>query len=150
VAREDLLMMKPLEIKLLHLIHQAFEKKISQRQAAELAGLSTRQMRRLMKRIHQGEVYLVEERVQAQPVTIEQRLDGSLHLRHHRRSLRYREVPPARPRKAHVLLPKQKRFRPAADHPWRRSYQPTAATANSSPPATRFSRGDPSPPSGIP
>ena len=35
VAREDLLMMKPREIKRLHLIHQALEEKISQRQAAE-------------------------------------------------------------------------------------------------------------------
>ena len=52
--------------------------------------------------IHQGKVYLVEERVQAQTVTVEQRLDGSLHLRHQRRSLRYREVP-ARPRKAQAL-----------------------------------------------
>jgi transposase len=103
--------------------------------------------------IHQGKVYLVEERVQAQAVTVEQRLDGSLHLRHQGRSLRYREVP-ARPRKAQALEsatpPKQKRFRPAADHPWRSSYQPTAATASSSPPPTRFSRGDPSPASGFP
>ena len=53
MAREDLLMMKPREIKRLHLIHLAMEKKISQQQAAEVAGLSTRQMRRLMKRIQQ-------------------------------------------------------------------------------------------------
>ena len=53
MAREDLLLMKPREIKRLHLIHQALEKKLSQRQAAEVAGLSTRQMRRLMKRIQQ-------------------------------------------------------------------------------------------------
>jgi transposase len=99
--------------------------------------------------IHQGKVYLVEERVQAQTVTVEQRLDGSLHLRHQRRSLRYREIP-TRPRKAHALQPKQKRFRPAADHPWRSSYQPTVVRANSSPPATSFSRGDPSPSSELP
>jgi len=103
--------------------------------------------------IHQSKVYLVEQRVQAQTVMVEQRLDGSLHLCHQGRSLRYREVP-ARPRKAQTLdsaiQPKQKRFRPAADHPWRSSYQPTAAEANSSPPATRFPRGDPSPSSGIP
>lgn len=103
--------------------------------------------------IHQGKVYLVEERVQAQTVTVEQRLDGSLHLRHRGRSLPYREVP-ARPRKAQTpdsaIQPKQKRFRPAADHPWRSSYQPTVVRANSSPPPSRFSRGDPSPSSGVP
>ena len=51
--REDLLRMKPREIKRLHLIHQALEKKVSQQEAAEVASLSTRQMRRLMKRVRQ-------------------------------------------------------------------------------------------------
>jgi len=51
VLREDMLLMRPREIKRLHLIHQALEKKIHQKQAAEMAGLSERQMRRLMKRI---------------------------------------------------------------------------------------------------
>jgi transposase len=53
VPREDMLLMRPHEWKRLHLIHQALEKKINQKQAAELAGLSARQMRRLMKRIRQ-------------------------------------------------------------------------------------------------
>jgi len=53
VAREDMLLMRPHEWKRLHLIHQALEKKINQKQAAEWAGLSARQMRRLMKRIRQ-------------------------------------------------------------------------------------------------
>ena len=43
--------MKPREIKRLHLIYQALERKITQKQAAEVAGLSPRQMRRLMKRV---------------------------------------------------------------------------------------------------
>jgi len=51
VDGEDLLRMKPHEIKRLHLIRQALEQKISQQQAAEVAGLSPRQMRRLMKRV---------------------------------------------------------------------------------------------------
>ena len=48
---EELLRMKPREIKRLHLIRQALEQRISQKQAAEVAGLSPRQMRRLMKRV---------------------------------------------------------------------------------------------------
>ena len=48
---EELLRMKPREIKRLHLIYQALGRKISQKQAAEVAGLSPRQMRRLMKRV---------------------------------------------------------------------------------------------------
>ena len=53
VLRKDMLLMRPRELKRLHLIHQALEKKIHQKQAAEMAGLSERQMRRLMKRIDQ-------------------------------------------------------------------------------------------------
>src|SRR5215471_3214910 len=45
--------MTPREIKRLQLIHQALEKKVSQQEAAEIARLSTRQMRRLMKRVEQ-------------------------------------------------------------------------------------------------
>ncbi len=43
--------MKPREIKRLHLIGQTLDKKISQKQAAEVAGLSPRQMRRLKQRV---------------------------------------------------------------------------------------------------
>ena len=53
MPREDRLLMRPQEWKRLHLIYQALEKKIQQKQAAELAGLSARQMRRLMKRVRQ-------------------------------------------------------------------------------------------------
>ena len=60
---EDLLRMKPREIKRLHLIEQALEKKISQQQAAEVAGLSARQMRRLMKRVEaEGDRGIVHRR----------------------------------------------------------------------------------------
>lgn len=60
---EDLLRMKPREIKRLHLIGQALEGKISQKQAAEVAGLSTRQMRRLMKRVkEEGERGILHRR----------------------------------------------------------------------------------------
>src|SRR4026208_366282 len=55
--------MKPREIKRLHLIRQALEQKISQKQAAEVAGLSPRQMRRLMKRVEaEGDRGIVHRR----------------------------------------------------------------------------------------
>ena len=53
---EELLRMKPREIKRLHLIYQALERKISQKQAAEVAGLSPRQMRRLMNELRRREI----------------------------------------------------------------------------------------------
>ena len=55
--------MTPREIKRLHLIRQALEQKISQKQAAEVAGLSPRQMRRLMKRVEaEGDRGIVHRR----------------------------------------------------------------------------------------
>ncbi len=52
---------------------------------------------------HEGQVYLVEDRLKAQTVMVHQRLDGSIHLRCHNRSLSYRLVP-QRPRKAQPMV----------------------------------------------
>jgi hypothetical protein len=90
----------------------------------------------------------VEQRLQAQSVTVEQRLDGSLHLRHRGRSLGYRELP-ARPRKAQApatpIQAKPRSYRPAMDHPWRSSSQQLAVKTRSSQKATNCSRGGPWP-----
>jgi len=98
--------------------------------------------------IHQGKVYLVTDRLQAQTILVEQWLDGSVHLRHHGHRLRYREVP-HRPRKASIPVspsrPKPRLYRPAVDHPWRSSNSRMVATPRSSPLTGRFSRGDPPP-----
>jgi len=98
--------------------------------------------------VHQGKIYLVEQRLQAQSVTVEQRLDGSLHLRHRGRSLGYRELP-ARPRKAQApatpIQAKPRSYRPAMDHPWRGSSQQLAVKTRSSQKATNCSRGGPWP-----
>ena len=95
--------------------------------------------------VHQGKVYLVEERVPAQSITVEDRLDGSVHLCHQGHRLRYRAVA-NRPRKAPVPVPpnrpKARHYRPATDHPWRSSYSRMVPRARSSPLPNRFSRGD--------
>lgn len=94
--------------------------------------------------VHEGKIYLVEQRLQAQSVTVEQRLDGSLQLRHRGRSLSYRELP-APPRKAQATaIPTQtqpKTYRPAMDHPWRSSYPQDTAKTSSPHQATKCSRG---------
>jgi transposase len=98
--------------------------------------------------VHQGKIYLVEQRLQAQSVMVEQRLDGSLHLRHRGRSIGYRELP-ARPRKAQApatpIQAKPRSYRPAMDHPWRSSSQQLAVKTRSSQKATNCSRGGPLP-----
>jgi transposase len=85
--------------------------------------------------LHGGEVYLVEDRVKASSVTVEDRLDGSLHIRCQQRSLHYRRIP-TRPRRAQSrpALSKARRYRPAADHPWRRSYKTSRPVFTRSPP----------------
>jgi transposase len=51
VTEKDMITMSREEASRLHIIHQSLDKKITQTMAAELAGLSDRQMRRLIKRI---------------------------------------------------------------------------------------------------
>jgi transposase len=53
VTEKDMITMSRRETKRLHIIHQALDKRITQRQAAELAGLSSRQLRRLSKRVRE-------------------------------------------------------------------------------------------------
>ena len=51
VAEMDMITMSRRESKTLHIIHQALDKKITQGEAAEIIGLSDRQIRRLIKRV---------------------------------------------------------------------------------------------------
>jgi transposase len=103
--------------------------------------------------VHQGKIYLVEQRLQAQSVTVAQRLDGSLQLRHRGRSLGYRELP-ARPRKAQApatpTQTKRKAYRSAMDHPWRSPYPQDTVKISSSHQATTCSRGGPWPSHTVP
>ena len=51
MAREDLLMLNQKELKRLHVVHKALQREITQKRAAELSGLSERQIRRIVNRI---------------------------------------------------------------------------------------------------
>lgn len=51
MARKDIIMLSQEELKRVHVIKKVLEKGIKQREAAEILGLSTRQVRRLIKRI---------------------------------------------------------------------------------------------------
>jgi hypothetical protein len=47
----DMITMSRREAKRLHVIHQALDKKITQKKAAELVGMSSRQLRRILRRV---------------------------------------------------------------------------------------------------
>ena len=51
MARKDLLMLKQKELRRLHVVHKVLQGEITQSRAAELIGLSCRQIRRIVKRI---------------------------------------------------------------------------------------------------
>ncbi len=50
---KDMITMSRRETKRLHVIHQALDKRITQAKAAELAGVSSRQLRRMIKRVRE-------------------------------------------------------------------------------------------------
>ena len=50
---KDMISMSRRETRRLHIIHQALDKRITQAMAAELVGLSSRQLRRMVKRVRE-------------------------------------------------------------------------------------------------
>ncbi len=70
---------------------------------------------------HNGKLYQVEENVKTRKVTVEERLNGSLHITSDVASLKYREITerPKREAPAKSLRPR-KTYIPPKDHPWRR------------------------------
>ena len=72
---------------------------------------------------YHGTLYQLEQATRAKTVTVEERLDGTLHITYHGQELRYRAIP-MRPPKATpeppVRLPAKHLSIPPVDHPWRR------------------------------
>jgi len=87
---------------------------------------------------HNGILYQIEQATRARRVTVEERLDGTLHITYNGQDLRFREItkkPTKDTSEAPLLLQEKKPWMPPADHPWkklflskrRRREQPTAA-----------------------
>ena len=92
---------------------------------------------------HDGQVYLVENRLKAQTVTVHQHLDGTIHLRCHHRALSYRLLPQRPPKAQPRVKPVLARttHRPAAKHPWRGSYKRLRPERHSRAPIRTLARG---------
>lgn len=73
---------------------------------------------------HNGKLYQIEQATRAEKVTVEERLDGTVHILYKGQYLRYREITkqPSRetPDSSH-LLRERKPWTPPADHPWRKT-----------------------------
>ena len=69
---------------------------------------------------YNGRLYQIKDVVKTHKVTVEERMDGSLHIRHKGQDLRYREIK-KRPVKENIKMPVlyDRRYQPP-DHPWKR------------------------------
>lgn len=80
---------------------------------------------------HNGVLYQIDQPTRAKKVSVEERLDGTLHLRYKGQELRYRAIPARPPREApeppRTLHTKQP-WTPPPDHPWRRLCLPKRRT----------------------
>ena len=72
---------------------------------------------------YNGKLYQIEQMTRARKVTVEERLDGSLHITHQGQDLRYRmiteQAPKEKPSQPPILATR-KRWIPPADHPWKK------------------------------
>jgi hypothetical protein len=72
---------------------------------------------------YNGKLYQIKDTVKTRKVTVEERMDGSLHITHRGLDLRYREIKtrPAKenPKTPVVIQEKQGRYQ-SPDHPWKR------------------------------
>jgi hypothetical protein len=84
---------------------------------------------------YHGALYQIDQPTRARQVTVEERLDGTLHITYKGRELPYRAIPARRPKEAPEpprALHAKKPWTPPADHPWRRLLLPKRRTKDRS------------------
>lgn len=74
---------------------------------------------------YNGKLYQIKEPSRAQKVTVEERLNGTIHISYKGQELKYREIikEPIKMPDALVLLSARKSIIPSSDHPWKRAYK---------------------------
>jgi hypothetical protein len=88
---------------------------------------TTRVLRRDWTVAHNGQLSQIHDPLRATHVQVEERLDGTLRLTHHGRSLAYQVIAarPQKPMEAGPLVPAPRRsVNPRPDHPWRKRLLP--------------------------
>lgn len=70
---------------------------------------------------HNRKLYQVEDKVNASKVVVEDRMDGSIHITHKNRALRFREISerPIAEKKPLPVVRMRKPSTPSTEHPWR-------------------------------
>ena len=80
---------------------------------------------------HHGTLYQLTQATRAKQVTVEERLDGTLHITYHGQDLRYRAIPrrpPTATPAPSLRLREQHPWIPPVDHPWRKRCLPKRRT----------------------
>jgi transposase len=88
---------------------------------------TTRCLRNDFTIAHQGQLYQIHDTVRATHVQVEERLDGTVRIRHHGRLLDAHVIAarPQKPREAGPLVPAPRRaVSPRPNHPWRKRLLP--------------------------
>ncbi len=83
---------------------------------------------------HNSTLYQIEQATRAKKVTVEERLDGSMHISYKGQDLRYREItkqPTEDTAEAPLMLQERKPWIPPADHPWKKLFLPKRRKGNS-------------------
>ena len=74
---------------------------------------------------HNSTLYQIEQATRAKKVTVEERLDGSLHISYKGQDLHYRKItkqPTEDTAEAPLMLQERKAWIPPADHPWKKRF----------------------------
>lgn len=74
---------------------------------------------------HNGILYQIEQATRARKVTVEERLDGTLHITYNGQDLRFRKItkmPTMDISEAPLLLQEKQPWVPSVDHPWRKIF----------------------------
>lgn len=75
---------------------------------------------------HNSKLYQVLEKIQAKHLIVQERCDGTIHLTHNARQIRFKEIDakaPKPPKTNNILKPPRPPKTPDARHPWRTSAQ---------------------------
>ncbi len=73
-----------------------------------------------------GRLYQIKEKIKAREVTLQERVNGTLHIMAEGKRLKYREITERPKKEAEARIPRRQRkpYVPAMDHPWRQYQNP--------------------------
>ncbi|MHB1660704.1 MAG: ISNCY family transposase [bacterium] len=72
---------------------------------------------------YESELYQLEPGIRAKKVTVEEHIDGSIHIKYNGVSLNYKEIIKRPVKVAEKIIKIRKEYSPPLDHPWRKTFK---------------------------